>query len=146
MNREASKKKITQQSFLAVFTALCLSAWFGILNVLASSSIELMDVFDFFPFFFQLRKYILWQCCLVFLFFDFCYFLSRLPCWWKPGFGFSTRSSLEWMLCFTDNFQLFHSNKKFIKMTCSPGKEFATDFFSMILQVIVFSFPTMFTC
>lgn len=48
----------------------------------------------------------------------------------KPGFGFSTRSSLEWMLRFTDNFQLFHSNKKFIKMTCSPGKEFATDFFS----------------
>lgn len=146
MNREASKKKITQQSFLAVFTALCLSAWFGILNVLASSSIELMDVFDFFPFFFSSGSTFYDSAVL---FFCFLTSVTSFHVYHADGnLVLALVLDLPWNGCcaLQITFNCSTVIKNLLKWLALQERNLQKIFFPMILQDIVFSFLTMFTC
>lgn len=146
MNREASKKKITQQSFSAVFTALCLSAWFGILNVFSSSSIELMDVFDFFPFFFSSGSTFYDSAVL---FFCFLTSVTSFHVYHADGnLVLALVLDPPWNGCcaLQITFNCSTVIKNLLKWLALQERNLQQIFFSMILQVIVFSFPTMFTC
>lgn len=143
----ANNWKILFNPFTSVHSLVSFLNDLGFMRVFAAIFIELMDVFNWFFAFFLTQEI---HCFTALFFRVTCYFLWCLPCWWKFSFGFSSRFWLEWMLRFIDNFQLFHSNEKFIKRTwfcrmthcssCCPAKEFAIDFFPMILLAIVFLF------